>query len=198
MSALHDIEQLLSQMSRGSNGTYVVYSYQKDAASLPRLESSTTQSGMRMTLYAPGASDPMLFGFDLSPDSQWVMYRTSSGGGQPGTYTLPPTGGNPTNHRAGEYKLIAPNSERIAYSRVVSSTIGTSELFSAQIFGGDERNLSGMNGVGYIGTVIASKDSMWIVYEVQIDGRLDLRVSDGLPAQVIPPTYKLHLPLVIR
>jgi Tol biopolymer transport system component len=178
------------------DGTHVIYNFQQNEASVPRLESSTTQFGVRATLYAPQASSPMLVSFAVSPDSAWVMYQVSSGGPESNIRTIPPTGGSPTNHGFGDYKLITPNSERIAYTRVVSDTLGTTELFSAQIFGGDERNLSGMNGTGYVGSVAVSEDGAWIVYTVQVDGRYDLRVSDGLPAQA--PRYEVRLPVVIK
>lgn len=196
------------------NGSYVVYNYQKNAASQPRFESSVTATGVRATLYAPSASDPALAGFDFSPDSQWVMVQTSSGGPQQSIRTLPPTGGNPTSHGAGVYRLITPDSSRIAYTRIVSDVTQATELFSAQIFGGDERNLSGMNGAGYVGDTKVSKDGNWIVYVVQINSRYDLRVSDGLVAQPpasptptpspMPPvtptpiTYYSRLPVVIK
>lgn len=182
-----------------SNGSHVVYNYQKNAAAQPRFESSTTATGVRATLYAPGASDPVLGGFDFSPNSQWVMYQTTSGGSQSRLYTLPPTGGSPTNHGLGVYKLITPDSDRIAYTRIVSDVAQTTDLFSAQIFGGDERNLSGMNGVGYAGETKVSKDGQWIVFVVQVNSRYDLRVSDGNPAQPPPPpTYYAYLPIVVK
>lgn len=180
------------------NGSHVVYNYQKNAASQPRLESAT-MLGVRAPLYAPGAGDPVLNGFDFSPDSQWVIYQTSSGGPQSNIRALPPTGGGPTNHGGGTYKLITPDSGRIAFTRIVSDATQATDLFSAQIFGGDERNLSGMNGLGYVGDTKVSKDGKWIVYLVQIDSRYDLRVSDGNVAQPpTPPTHYAYLPIVIR
>ncbi len=184
------------------DGKYVVYNYQKNAASQPRLESSMPSAPFdRATLYAPSASDPALYNYDFSPDSQWVMYSTSDGGSQQRIHALPPTGGNPTNFGSGNYKLITPDSARIAYTRIVTADNHT-ELFSAQIFGGDERNLSGMNGAGYVGDVKASADNKWIVYTVQIDSKYDLRVSDGLVAQPPPTptpiTHYAYLPIVIK
>jgi len=180
------------------NGSHVVYNYQKNAASQPRLESAT-MLGVRAMLYAPGASDPALNGFDFSPDSQWVIYQTSSGGPQSNIRALPPTGGSPTSHGGGTYKLITPDSARIAYTRIVSDVTQATDLFSAQLFGGAERNLSGMNGAGYVGDTKVSKDGTWIVYLVQIDSRYDLRVSDGNPAQPLPPpTYAVYLSIIIK
>lgn len=179
------------------DGKYVVYGYQKNAAAIKRLESSTTQFGVRATLYAPGASDPPLYNFNVSPDSQWVMVQDSSGGSQQNMRTLPPNGGNSNNFGSGSHKLITPNSERIAFTRIVSPTAQTTDLFSAQIFGGDERNLSGMNGEGFVGDVKASPDSKWIVFLVQINSQYELRVSDGAKAQPPePPKLFVYLPLV--
>jgi hypothetical protein len=167
----------------------VVYNYQKNSASQPRFESSVTATGVRATLYVPSATDPMLGGFDFSPDSQWVMYQTqtTSGGSQQNIRTLPPTGGSATNHGSGVYRIITPDSGRIAYTHIVSAATSATELFSAQIFCGDERNLSGMNSTGFVGDTKVSKDGKWIVFVVQIGSRYDLRVSDGNSAQPPPP-----------
>lgn len=167
------------------DGSRVVYRYQKNAAS-PVLLESATMLGVRTPLYVPGASDPPLVSFDLSPDSQWVVYTDGDSGDlQQTIHTLPPIGGNPTNFGPGVYKLTTPDSGRIAYTRIVTAD-NHSELFSAQIFGGDVRELSGLDGTGFVGDVIAAPDSTAIVFVVQIDGRYDLRVSDGTEAQ--PPT----------
>ena len=179
------------------NGKYVVYGYQKNATSIKRLESSVTTSGARATLYAPGASDPPLSFYRFSPDSQWVMYQDSKNGSNAGLHTLPPAGGNPTNFGVGQFAFISPDSSRIGYTRIVSDVARTTELFTAQIFGGDERNLSGMNGAGYVGDVAASPDSKWIVFLVQINSQYELRVSDGAKAQPPePPKLFVYLPLV--
>jgi Tol biopolymer transport system component len=181
------------------DGSRVVYNFQKNAAAQPRFESSVTATGVRATLYAPGAADPQLSGFDFSPNGQWVMYQTSSGGPQSNIRTVPPTGGGATGHGSGVYRLITPDSGRIAYTRIVSDAIQTTDLFSAQIFGGDERNLSGMNGAGYVGETKVIKDGQWIVFVVQINSRYDLRVSDGNVAQPPPPpTYAVYLPITTK
>lgn len=163
------------------DGSRVVYNFQNNAGTTERLESAT-MLGARTQLYVPGASDPPLYNFDLSPDSQWVVYQDSSDGFPQSVHTIPPTGGNATNFGSSSYKSFTPDSGRIAYTRIVSIE-NRSELFSAQIFGGDERNLSGLNGAGYIGNVSVSPDSKWIVFVTQIDNQYDLRVSDGTVAQ---------------
>lgn len=169
------------------DGSRVVYSFQNNAAAPARLESATLL-GERAPLYVPGASDPSLYNFDFSPDSDWVMFQTSTGGTEQNIRTIPPTGGGSTGHGSGRYHLITPDSSRIAYSRIVDAQ-GHSDLFSAQIFGGDERNLSGLNGAGFVFDVRASPDGAWIAFNTQIDGHYDLRVSDGTEAQ--PPITAL-------
>ena len=190
------------------DGKYVVYGYQQNAASIRRLESATTGTGLRATLYAPGASDPPLGFYRFSPDSQWVMYQDTASGLPDRMHTLPPTGGNATNFGPSAFKFITPDTSRIAYTHVVSPTAHTTDLFSAQIFGGDERNLSGMNGAGYVLDADVTRDGKWIVYDVQIEGQYDLRVSDGQPAQLsatptpvptaTPARRFLNLPIVTR
>ena len=184
------------------DGKYVVYGYQKNAAAIKRLESSVTNTGVRATLYAPGTGDPPLSFYRFSPNSQWVMYQSGANFGSRGLNTVPPSGGNPTRHGNAEFQLITPDSNRIVYTRVVSPAINTTDLFSAQIFGGDERNLSGMNGAGYVSDVAVSKDGKWIVYLVQIDSQYDLRVSDGKAAQPpvtpTPITFYSRLPIVLK
>jgi PKD repeat protein len=164
----------------------IVYSFQNNAAAPVRLEAATVL-GVRTPLYVPGPSDDPLSGFDFSPNNEWVMYQTSDGGTEQRIHTIPPTGGNATNFGLGRYQLITPDSARITYTRIVTIENRT-ELFSAQIFGGDERNLSGLNGTGYAFDVRASPDSKWIVFQTQINSQYDLRVSDGTEAQPpIPP-----------
>ena len=173
------------------DGSRVVYTFQNNAGAPPRLESAT-MLGVRAPLYVPGASDPLLSFFRLSADSQWVMYQTSGDYLARGLNTIPPGGGSPTNHGAAEFALMLPDSSRIVYQRATGPGNHT-DLFSAQIFGGDQRELSGLLGLGYVGDVQASADSQWIVFNVQIDSRYELRVSDG--AQAPPPVF---LPLVQR
>ena len=49
--------------------------------------------------------------------------------------------------------------------------------------------MSGLNGAGFVSDARVSPDGAWIVFNTQIDGRLDLRVSDGTEAQ--PPITAL-------
>lgn len=165
------------------DGSRVVYSFQNNAGTPIRLESATLL-GVRTPLYVPGPLDPPLFNFALSADSAWVMFQDSTGGSQHGIHTIPPTGGSPVYFGSGSYEAITPDSSRILYTRVVTVE-SRSELFSAQIFGGAEYNLSGLNGTGYVLDAQVSPDGAWIVFNTQINNHYDLRVSDGTEAQ--PP-----------
>jgi Tol biopolymer transport system component len=165
------------------DGSHVVYTFQNNAATPVRLESATLL-GVRTPLYVPDPSES-LFNFDFSPDSDWVIYQESRDGSSTNTHAIPPTGGSATNFGSSNYKAVTLDSARIAYTRIVTAENHT-DLFSAQIFGGDERNLSGSDGAGFIGDVKISPDNQWIVFGIQIDGRYDLRVSDGAAAQPTP------------
>jgi hypothetical protein len=163
------------------DGQYVIYLYQKNAGSPVTLQSATLL-GVRTPLYVPSSVNPPLTFFRLSPDSTWVMYQTSSDGVNMRLHTIAPAGGGVTNFGDGLFKLFTPDSARIAYTRVVTGENRT-ELFTQQIFGGAERELSGMNGAGFIGDVEISPDGKWFVFDVQVNGQYDLRVSDGAKAQ---------------
>jgi hypothetical protein len=163
------------------DGEHVIYRYQKNAASPEQLVSAT-MLGVRVPLYVPSSSGEQLSFFRLSPDSQWVMYQTMSGFPEPRIHTIPPTGGNATGFGNGTFKLFTPDSARIAFTRVVTGENHT-ELFTEQIFGGAQRNLSGMNGAGFVGDIRVSEDGKWFVFNVQVNGQYDLRVSDGAEAQ---------------
>lgn len=166
------------------NGSHVVYQYQKNATSTERLESSTVQSGVRATLYEPSSGDPPLFSYAISGDSAWVAYTAGSDHDSQRLYTTPIGGGSPTGFGPGRNPLMTPDHSRVVFSRTTGASFHN-DLFSAQIFGGDERNLSGTNGSGYIDGAVVSEDGNWIVFVVQIDDRYELRVSDGRVAQ--PP-----------
>ena len=167
------------------DGSRVVYTFQNNASSPIRLEAAT-MLGVRTPLYVPGVSDAPLSFFRLSSNSQWVMYQTGTDFLAKTIYTVPPGGGSPTNHGPGEFAALMPDSSRIVFQRETGSD-NRHDLFSAQIFGGGVRNLSGMNGMGYVANPAASSDSQWIVYLVQLDERYELRASDGNAAP--PPVY---------
>jgi hypothetical protein len=167
------------------DGSRLVYTFQNNAAGPVRLESATLL-GVRTPLYVPSASDPVVAYFRFSPDSDWVLYRTAGSTPNARIYTVPPTGGNTTSHGLGEYELILPDSSRIVYRRAAGPEFQT-DLFSAQIFGGDERNLSRLFPAGYILRAQASPDGQWIVFLLQQNARYELRVSDGAVAP--PPVF---------
>jgi hypothetical protein len=175
-----------------ADGQRVVYKFQKDAAAHPYL-ASAQHNGVRRPLYVPGASDPPLFNFDISPDGQWVWYQTDVGYPSKHLYTVSPGGGNAIDHGLTDPIGVGmlPDSSRILYTRFVSITAGTNELFSARVSGGDERNLSGLHGAGRVGSPQVSRDSKWIVFHVEVNGQHDLRVSDGNTAQPTTPTPTL-------
>jgi dipeptidyl aminopeptidase/acylaminoacyl peptidase len=165
------------------DGSRVVYEYKANESAFPRLETSTLGGGVRATLYQPTAGDDPLGFFRTSRDSAWVFYQT----GQDvygDLYTVPAGGGSSIRHGVGRFQATTPDSGRLLYTSVTGDNQQT-DLFSAQIFGGGERDLSGMEGTGHVVDTVVSSDGSRIVFRVQIDGQYDLRVSDGLPAQ--PP-----------
>ena len=168
------------------DGSRVVYSFQNNADAPIRLEAATLL-GVRTPLYVPDDDDDPLSFFRISPDSAWVMYQDLANGTPNRVYTIPPTGGGRVNFGPGNFKLITPDSSRIAFTRVVTNA-GFTDLFTQQIFGGGERNLSDMGGTGSVSEVKVSADNAWFVFTVQIDDTYDLRVSDGAQAQpFVPP-----------
>jgi len=79
-----------------------------------------------------------------------------------------------------------------------NAVTGRFDLFSVQVFGGGERNLSRVEDQVQVGDVLASPDSEWIVYEVEGYGATsftELRVSDGTEAQT---QLRLFLPSLRR
>ncbi len=153
-----------------ADGKRVVYSFQKNAAALVRLESATVVNPVRVTLFAPAASDSPLSYFRLSRDSQWVVVQDQANG----LFSVPPGGGNLVRHGQAYHKQIMSDSSRLLYARITDADKHT-ELMSAQIFGGDERDLSGMQSKGYVLDAELSPDGTQIVYGVQLDGRYGAR-----------------------
>lgn len=166
------------------DGNSVVYGYQADADAIPRLEAATVQFGVRSMLYQPSPSDSPFFYFRFSPDSQWVIYQTGDGA-YGDLYTVPPGGGSSTRHGIGRIGTSTPDSSRLLYTSENGSQ-SVVDLFSAQIFGGGVRNLSGFEGTGFVGDIEVSADGNRIVFLTSSNGQYDLRVSDGTSAQ--PPT----------
>ncbi len=165
------------------DGSRVVYTFQGGDSQIPRLESSTVQSGVRATLYEPSPSDAPLYTYQPSSDPQWVIYQTGDFFGT--AYTVPSAGGGSVNHGPGHTLFSTPDGSRLLFTRI-TGTENQSELISSQIFGGGVRDLSGMAGSGYVGNTVASADGSRIVFLVQIGGQYDLRVSDGTPPSRLP------------
>ncbi len=164
------------------DGSQVVYGFQNDAGTPLRLEAATLL-GVRTPLYVPSPSDEALYNFFFSPNSAWVLYQTTSGGLEQRIQTVPPTGGGSTYFGPGRHQIISPDSSRILYTRIVDGD-NHNDLYSAQIFGGDVRNLSGLGG-GFVGTTRYTDDGAYVVFQVQVNSRYELRVSNGAEAQ--PP-----------
>ena len=166
------------------DGKYVVYQYQKNAAGIKRLKSSTVLAGVRATLYQEISTEPPLYTYGLSDNSQWVIVEAGTSTSSNRLSAIPIGGGGQTNYGPGTRALIMPDSSRVVFSRFTGSQSQT-DLFSVQIFGGDQRDLSGLQGSAYVGDTKVSADRKWIVYSIQLDGRYELRASDGRAAQ--PP-----------
>lgn len=167
------------------DGSQVVYFFQNSQSTSIRLEAAT-MLGIRTTLYDPGPTGPKLYNFDVSPDSKWVEYQTAAepSGLPDRLFLLPPTGGMAEDFGKAIYKGFLPDNSRILYTREVTGTF--TDLFSQQVGTGGERNLSRLDPPGFVGVTQISPDSHWIVYQVQVNGQEELRVSDGTQAQ--PPT----------
>jgi hypothetical protein len=170
-----------------ANGSHVIYQYQKTAASAMRFESSTVGGGVRAVLYQPGTSEPAFRYSRSSPNGQWVLFQTGTSNASP-LFTLPPSGGGATQLSVAEFQEFTPDSNRVLYTRVISQATGQNALYSAQVFGGDERNLSGSDSVGRVFDAAVSNDGKWVVYIFNDSNTTDLRVSDGRPAQAGTPT----------
>ena len=122
------------------NGSHVVYEYRKNATSPKRLESSTVQSGVRAALYEPSGSDDPLYSYAISGDSAWVVYTAGGDYESQRLHTIPIGGGSPTGFGPGRNALLTLDHSRVVFSRTTGAD-SHSDLFSAKIFGGDERNL---------------------------------------------------------
>lgn len=164
------------------DGSRVVYNFQKDAASTVRLMSAQIFS-TPVNLFAPAASDPQLVNFRFSPDSNWVVYFTSTGGAEVRIFAVPPTGGGATNHGIGNFATFMPDSGRLLIPRSAGSE-GPIDLFSVQTFGGGERNLSRLNVQESVLDPTPSPDGRWVVFNVALQGPWQIRVSDGEEGQL--------------
>lgn len=177
-----------------SDNQRVVYRYQRNAASAVILESVSLTGTNRVTLYTEAGSEP-LYSYRVSADGQWVLFQQTSATGT--LRTVPPTGGSPTPVGSGFFQDIMPDGSRVLYT--TNTISGRYDLFSQQIFGGGQRNLSLVEDQVQASSALPSPNSQWIVYRVEGTGANqfeELRVSDGADAQ--PPTQYLFLPVIER
>ncbi len=174
--------------SISSDNQRVVYRYRRNAIAPTLLEAVDLVGGNRVTLYTDAGAPPLM-GFHLSADGQSVVYQQTSSAGT--LRTVPTSGGSAPIVGSGIFHQILPDSSRVLYT--TSTISGQFDLFSQQIIGGGQRNLSRVEEQVQVGEVLASPDSQWIVYEVESTGATpfkELRVSDGAEA---PVTHRLFV-----
>ena len=174
-----------------SDGKYLIYGHQTALDAPIQLRSISLQGAPQYaTLFAP-ASNQSMAGFQLSPDGQWVAYIRSEGS-QYTLVTTPPNIDSPVAFGTNTTQFgISPDSQRVLY--VQNRIDYGADLFSAQIFGGDIRNLTRSPDFAY--NAKFTPDGQRIVYLTQLIGPApdhellgyEVRVSDGL-AQVPTPT----------
>lgn len=170
-----------------SDNQRVVYRYRRNAAAPVILESVSLTGTNRATLYTEAGGAEPLGLYRVSADGQWVLFQQSSAMGT--LRTIPPTGGSATTVGSGFFHQIMPDSSRVLYS--TNAISGRHDLFSQQIFGGGQRNLSLVENQVQVSYALASPNSQWIVYQVDGTGTIqfqELRVSDGTEAQLPDPT----------
>jgi Tol biopolymer transport system component len=172
--------------------------YQLDAASPQKLISVKTTGSpvVRADLFVPNTNHSIGV-YQISPDSQWVVFSDYPAFNPNSTlFAVPTAGGSRVGFGLGTDALITPDSQRVIYR---SPPYGDySDLFSIQIFGGGQRNLSRVGSRDFALLEQISPDGQWIVFQVQlnsISGTIgyQLRVSDGGEAPLVFYTY---LPVV--
>lgn len=176
-----------------SDNQRVVYRYRRDASAPVTLEAVNLAGGNRVTLYSEAGAEPLGIS-RVSADGLWVLFQQTSSTGA--LRTISPNGGGATLVGSGSFHQFLPDSSRVLYT--TNAVTGRFDLFSVQVFGGGERNLSRVEDQVQVGDVLASPDSEWIVYEVEGYGAApftELRVSDGAEAQT---QLRLFLPSLRR
>lgn len=168
------------------NGERVVYKHRNNVTVSGKLESSTVNGGVRATIFPNTNTDNPLHRYYLSHDSEWVIVERANLDNHWLT-AYPTGGGNGVSYGLGTEAASIPDSNRVVFVRN-ADTNGNYGLWSTQIFGGDERDLSGLQGNGEIDSFDVSPDGKWIVYLVKGDNSLELRVSDGSAAQPPAPS----------
>lgn len=160
------------------DGSRIVFAFQKDETSEPALISASSLVDS-IALDAPPPAANTLTLFYLSMDSQYVAYLLQESTILQDISILPAGGGNATLHAMGMWGMFMPDSQRFLYT----SGIGARDLYSALVTGGGERNLSALRCTDSARGPIASPDGNWIVYLANVDGKNQLRVSDGEEVQ---------------
>jgi Tol biopolymer transport system component len=180
------------------DGERVVCIYQLDAASPKKLISVKTTGFpvVRADLFVPN-TDHDVGVYQISPDSQWVVFSDYPSFNLNSTLRAVPTaGGSPVGFGLGTDVLITPDSQRVIYRSPPDGD--HSDLISIQIFGGGLRNLTRVGSRDIARPDQISPDGQWIVFQVQLNSSsgtigYQLRVSDGSEAPLVFYTY---LPVV--
>jgi Tol biopolymer transport system component len=180
------------------DGERIVCLYQLNAAAPQKLISVKT-TGFPVSqadLFVPN-TDHSIGVYRVSPDSQWVVFNDYPSSGLDSVLRAVPTaGGAPVTFGEGSDQLITLDSQRVIYRSPPQGA--PSDLYSIQIFGGGQRNLSRVHSFDYAYGAQISPDGRWIVFQVQLtsgSGTIgyQLRVSDGSEA---PLVFYNYLPLV--
>ncbi len=169
-----------------SDSQRAVYRHQASAASLPTFESVPVVGGPRTVLFAQQSGGESLYHNAVSPNGQWAAFTTYPSFD---AYSVPVSGGTPQLlARGGFGPKITPDSSRVTFRTNAYS--GDYDLYSSQIFGGDLRNLSGVDADAQVVYWAISPNGQKVVYELAYIGGstpAELRVSDG--AEAPPPLY---------
>jgi Tol biopolymer transport system component len=182
------------------DGERVVYRYIGGAGQPNVLQSARIIGGPlnRATLWTASAGGLIGSEYQISPNSQWVVFNDYDAGFQARLRAVPTPGGFAENLGDAFLAAITPDSQRVIG---FSPTTGFhSDVHSVQIFGGGPRNLSRVAANEHATYVVLSPNGQWVVYMVQqltsgLAAGTQLRASDGTEAPVV---YPLYLPGVGR
>jgi Tol biopolymer transport system component len=180
------------------DGERIVCRYQLNATSPLKLISVKTTGFpvVRADLFVPN-TDHDVGVYQISPDSQWVVFSDYPAFSLNSTLrAIPTAGGSPLVFGLGTDASITPDSQRVIDRSPPDGD--QSDLISIQIFGGGLRNLSHVGSLDMALPEQISPDGQWIVFQVQLNhssgtSGSQLRVSDGSEAPLVFYTY---LPVV--
>jgi Tol biopolymer transport system component len=178
------------------DGERVVYLYAGGAGQPNVLQSARIIGGPlnRATLWTASAGGLIGSEYEISPDSQWVVFNDYDAGFQATLRAVPTPGGFAENLGNASLAAITPDSQRVIS---FSPTSGFhSDVHSVQIFGGGQRNLSRVAENEHAFYALNSPDGEWVVFFVQqlasgLPTGAQLRASDGTEAPII---FRTHLP----